>query len=170
MKTKLIPLFVSVFLTMILGSSCATRNYVADKGHYAIYTQKLGVNLKGSEDIELLKAMANWKGVPYKYGGNTKSGTDCSGFVSSLYKEVYGKQLHRSSKDMVKDVRFIPKKDLQAGDLLFFKINSNKITHVGIYIADNKFIHATTRNGVMVNDLDQKYYAESYYKSGRVRM
>jgi cell wall-associated NlpC family hydrolase len=158
-----------MLLSIILVCSCGTSKSFTKSDSYTAYSQKLGVKLNGTEDIELLKSMVEWKGVPYKYGGSSKKGTDCSGFVGSVYKEVYGKQLKRTSVDMVENVRFVSKKELKAGDILFFKINSRKISHVGIYIANNKFIHASTKNGVVVSDLSQDYYADSFYKGGRVR-
>jgi len=148
-------------------SSCGSAQ--KDKDFYAYYSKKLGINLTGKENKDLIKTVSEWKGTPYKYGGTTKSGTDCSGFVSSVYQEVYHKKLHRSSKDMYKyDVNKISKKNLKAGDLIFFKTSGKKVSHVGIYIADNKFIHAASK-GVMVNDLDDTYYKKTYYKSGRVK-
>jgi len=163
------------YLLMILSgsltlSSCGTSKQVSNGNFYSFYSQKLGVALKGNEDKELIKSIAEWKGTPYKYASNTKKGTDCSGFVSSIYNEVYGKKLQRSSYEMVKDVDFVSKKNLQAGDIVFFKINGRKISHVGIYIADNKFIHAETRTGVVVTDLDFTYYKKSFYKAGRVKL
>lgn len=169
MKTNSIIIFLLFATIIFMASSCSTSQHALKNESYTFYAQKLGVNLNGTEDQNLLKALVSWKGVPYKYGGSSKNGADCSGFVGSVYKEVYGKQLHRSSKDMVDDVRFVSKKDLKTGDLLFFKINGRKVSHVGIYIANMKFIHASTKNGVVVSDLDQKYYADSFYKGGRVR-
>lgn len=167
--TSTIQLILVIFSGLVI-SSCSNSHKLAGNDFYAVYSQKLGIKLEGKEDKSLIKSVAAWKGVPYKYGGQSKSGTDCSGFVASVYNEAYNKKLHRSSKDMVKDVRFVSKRNLETGDLVFFKINSRKITHVGIYIADNKFIHATTKRGVMVNDLDDNYYKEYFYKAGRVRM
>ncbi|MDF1549381.1 MAG: NlpC/P60 family protein [Bacteroidales bacterium] len=170
MKTNYTIQLLLIIISGIALSSCGRTHKIAEKDFYAIYSQKLGVKLEGKEDKTLIKSVAAWKGVPYKYGGQSKSGTDCSGFVGQVYNEAYNKKLHRSSKDMVKDVRFISKRKLETGDLVFFKIKSRKVSHVGIYIADNKFIHATTRRGVMVNDLDDSYYKEYFYKAGRVRM
>jgi len=169
MKAKSISFYMAAILLPILLVSCGTSQKANNKNFYAIYSKKLGVNLTGKEDKKLIKTMAEWKGTRYKYGGTTKSGTDCSGFVSSVYREVYGKKLHRSSKDMIKDVRKISKRKLETGDLIFFKTRGRKISHVGIYIADNKFIHAASK-GVVVNDLDQTYYKKAYYKSGKVKL
>jgi probable lipoprotein NlpC len=156
-------------LIIVLSSSCFSTNVTTKENPYAVYSQKLGVKLNGNEDLNLLESMISWKGTPYRYGGSSKKGTDCSGFVTSVYNEVYGKQLQRSSKDMVKDVKYVSKKEMKAGDILFFKINGKSISHVGIYIADNKFIHASTKSGVVVNDLSQEYYVKTFYKAGRVR-
>ncbi len=159
--------FALVLLFIVSVSSCGNKQ--SDKDFYTYYSKKLGVNLSGKENKKLIKTISEWKGTPYKYGGTSKSGTDCSGFVSSVYKTVYGKKLHRSSRDMYQyDVNKISKKNLKCGDLIFFKTSGKKVSHVGIYIADNKFIHAASK-GVVVNDLDESYYKKTYYKSGRVK-
>ncbi len=164
MKKKIVLLTATI---LILVSACGNKQ--GDKDFYAYYSKKLGINLTGKENKKLIKTVAEWKGTPYKYGGTKKAGTDCSGFVSSVYREVYGKKLHRTSRDMYKhDVSKISKNNLKCGDLVFFKTSGKKVSHVGIYIADNKFIHAASK-GVVVNDLNDSYYKKTYYKSGRVK-
>ncbi len=165
-KIKLIGLSVLLFSFL---ASCGTQK-AADKKFYSAYSSKLGIQLLGKEDKKLIKTMADWKGTPYKYAGTSKKGTDCSGFVSQVYLIAYGKKLHRSSRDMVKDVKFISKKNLKAGDLLFYKIKSRKISHVAMYVGDNKMIHATTKEGVKVDDINNKFYKKYFYKAGRVKM
>ena len=166
MKNSVLKSLSSLIILLMLISSCGINK--SSKNFYAVYSTKLGVKLDGKEDKKLIKSMAEWKGTPYKYGGTTRRGTDCSGFVGSVYREVYNKKLHRTSRDMIKDVRKIRKSKLETGDLIFFKTSGRKISHVGIYIADNKFIHAASK-GVVVNDLDQTYYKKAYYKSGKVK-
>ena len=166
MKKSVIKALSNIIILTLIFSSCGINK--ANKNFYTVYSKKLGVKLEGKEDKKLIKSMAEWKGTPYRYGGTTKRGTDCSGFVSTIYKEVYNKKLHRSSRDMIKDVRKIRKSRLETGDLIFFKTRGRKISHVGIYIADNKFIHAASK-GVVVNDLDQSYYKKTYYKAGKVK-
>lgn len=178
-------LFFLLFL-LVAGTSltsCKTTKQNAGNHHHSnnsnnsnntssnfnsTYSKELGVTLNGSEDKKLISCLAEWVGAPYKYGGNTKQGTDCSGMVFSVYKETYNIDMNRSSADQLKNVKEIDKKDLKAGDLVFFKISGDKISHVGIYLGENKFIHATTKKGVMVNDLDEEYYKKYYYTSGRV--
>ena len=140
-----------------------------DVDFYSLYSNKLNIALTGIEDKKLIEVVADWKGTAYLYGGNNKTGVDCSGFVGAVYQEVYNKKLHRRSRDMLLDVKIIKKSELHLGDLIFFKTGGKSyVSHVGIYIADNKFIHAASR-GVVVNDLNDTYYRKAYYKSGRVK-
>jgi len=176
-------LLLFVFSGILVFSSCKTTrhgghlshtehntNDNGNTGSLKEYAEKLGVKFNGREDIKLISCLAGWLNVPYKYGGNTKQGTDCSGMVCSVYKEIYNIDMYRSSADQLKNVTEIGKNQLKTGDLVFFKIGNNKVSHVGIYLGENKFIHATTQKGVIVNNLDEEYYKKYYYTSGRVIM
>ena len=103
-------------------------------------------------------------------GATLKKGCDCSGFVSQVYKAVYGKSLERNSAAIRdKNCSKIRRSQLRTGDLVFFKTGSSrKINHVGIYLKDNKFIHASSSKGVIVSSLEEKYYIRTYVCSGRV--
>lgn len=135
--------------------------------YYELASQKLGYRLEGNEDIKFLSNAIDWLGVPYRYGGCTKEGTDCSCFVITFYKEVYGIILPRKSEDMLAKSIVVERENLKTGDLLFFKIAGDKVSHVAIYISKGNFIHATTSKGVMINNLDENYYKKYYYKAGR---
>jgi len=141
----------------------------ADNDFYKKYSKILGVKLSGLEDKKFIEEVARWMGTPYAFGGETKKGTDCSGFVKTLYKEVYNLSLYRTAFDLVKNCESVKKKDLKTGDLIFFKINSDKISHVGIYLNDDKFIHASSAKGVIVSDLNEKYYKKYFYSAGRIK-
>jgi len=136
---------------------------------YTDLSNKLGVDLKGDEDIALITEIAKWLNTPYKYGGNDKAGVDCSGFTMTVYQNVYKIKLYRSSIDQLKNATFIDKADLKAGDLLFFITYGKNVSHVGIYISKNKFIHASSIKGVVINDLNDEYYKKTFYKAGRVK-
>lgn len=140
------------------------------KGFYDSYSKKLGVDFNGNEDKELIKEIETWIGTKYKYGGTSKSGTDCSGFVKTVYKKIYNIDLNRSARDLVKNTRLISKSQLKCGDLVFFKINKPQVSHVGIYLANNKFVHASSSRGVVVSDLTATYYTKHFYKGGRINM
>lgn len=123
----------------------------------------------GLENKELQTVVNKWLGTPYKMGGETRKGTDCSGFVRSVYKEVYDIELEHSSKLMSKNTRKVRKqRRLIEGDLVFFKIEGNRVSHVGIYLKDGLFVHASTQKGVIVTSLDEPYYKRTYYRGGRV--
>lgn len=115
---------------------------------------------------------AEWIGVPYRYGGNSKNGVDCSGLTCSIYKKVYHKTLRRNSEEQrTKDCKRIAKRKLQEGDLVFFHNGKKKreASHVGIYLKDKKFIHASTGQGVIVSSLEEPYYKKCWMEGGRVR-
>ncbi|MCX6230181.1 MAG: NlpC/P60 family protein [Bacteroidetes bacterium] len=131
------------------------------------YAQKLGYELAGNEDTKFLETVISWLGVPYKYGGCSKEGTDCSCFVNSFYKEMYGKTLARKSEDIMMQSIPVNKDALIQGDLVFFKITGEKVSHVGIYISKGHFIHATTSKGVMINNLEENYYKKYFFSAGR---
>jgi cell wall-associated NlpC family hydrolase len=87
---------------------------------YKEYSKKLGVELNGNEDKLLIAEIAGWLNVPYKYGGKSKEGTDCSGFTTAVYKNLYNIDLYRSSEDQMKNVDIVEKSSIKEGDLLFF--------------------------------------------------
>ncbi len=134
-----------------------------------IYSNMLGYNISYVGNPRIYQTVSGWMGVPYKYSGNTKKGVDCSGFVCELYKDCYNKPLEGSARDIFKTVDPIRRADLREGDLVFFKIRNNKISHIGVYLGENKFVHASSQKGVTVSDLDDPYYLKYYFKGGRVK-
>jgi len=133
------------------------------------YEAKWGVDLPDDADTNLIKEIDSWLGVPYKYGGKDKSGTDCSGMVFSIYNNVYGFSLNRSSYDIIQNVIKVPIEEAKFGDLVFFKIYKNRVSHVGIYLGDKKFIHASTQLGVRIDSLEMPYYRDRFYMAGRIQ-
>ena len=119
--------------------------------------------------VELYKAIDSWMGVPYKYGGVTMAGVDCSGLVVNVMREARGIQLRRSSVEMMEEIEPIEKEELQPGDLLFFKIGGMSGYHVGIYTGNGRFVHSSTSKGVIMSSLDEPYYIRHYFASGRIR-
>lgn len=110
----------------------------------------------------------DWVGTRYKYSGNSKKGIDCSGFVSEMYKNTYCIDLSGSSGSIFTQVKPVEKVELKEGDILFFKIRKKQISHVGVYLGNNKFAHASVHSGVIVSDLDEEYYKKYFYKGGRL--
>lgn len=121
------------------------------------------------DDGALFDALVPWMGVPYHYGGTTKKGVDCSAFVGAIYKTCYGVTLHRTANDIQKDVTFVERKNLKQGDILFFTNSNGKVSHVGIYLKDATFVHASTSSGVMLSRFDTGYWSKRLYRCGRVK-
>jgi lipoprotein Spr len=118
----------------------------------------------------LLVFMDQWYGAPYHYGGTGKDGIDCSAFACLLLASVYNmNQLPRISADQYQATRRISKKDLREGDLVFFHTlgKGHRVTHVGIYLYNNRFVHASVA-GVQISDLGEGYYLQHYVGAGRV--
>ncbi len=141
-----------------------------DKAIKEKYAQALGVDEKDINNLKLYYFIDEWMGVPYKYGGNDKNGIDCSGFTGLLYREVYNKNVSGPTSTLIDLTNIIDEKELKEGDMVFFHIEKKgKVSHVGVYLQNNKFVHATTKKGVMINDLNENYYKQHYFKSGRLK-
>jgi len=134
------------------------------------YENHWGVDLDTMENLELYQEINSWIGAPYRYSGEGMSGIDCSGFVSCIYRKVFEQPLAASSKDIFKEnVVPIKKSELKEGDLVFFKIRKKSVSHVGIYLGENLFVHASTKLGVVISSLTEAYYAKYFYKGGRIK-
>lgn len=115
--------------------------------------------------------VTTWLKTPYRYGGNTKNGTDCSNLTQKLYKEVFGLELPRVSWKQWSVTQRVPKNDLSTGDLVFFRSKSSPTGwHVGVYLTENYFVHASSKkNGVKISSLDESYYKKNYKGAGRIK-
>lgn len=134
------------------------------------YFAEQGLEMDSSIYPLLYDEAFDWIGVPYKYGKSGKTGTDCSSFVKSLYTASYGRPLQGTSRSLYDQITPAEsKKDLKEGDLVFFKIRGTRISHVGVYLRDGYFIHASTKRGVMVNNLSEKYYKAYYFAGGTLK-
>lgn len=136
------------------------------------YAVMLDATVEKLENTTLLQAIDHWWGTPYHLGGTTESGIDCSAFTQALMKTVYEISLLRTAHEQYANCDRISVADLQEGDLVFFHTGSKKrarISHVGLYIMNNKFVHASTSNGVMISDLNDSYWKQHFHGAGRVR-
>ncbi|MEW6468912.1 MAG: NlpC/P60 family protein [Bacteroidota bacterium] len=133
------------------------------------YSALLGVSPKDVENMKLYAFIDDWYGTPYKYSGKTKNGIDCSGFATVLMKEVYNKTATPPCSKMFEQCEVLGTKALEEGDLVFFKIEGNKVSHVGIYLMNNRFVHASTSKGVIISSLEENYYKKYFHKGGRLK-
>ncbi len=167
--------YLLVLLSAILLSSCGTLREAPSRPGTAqltseevkTYERRLGMPLTGKENPELIREVSAWMGTPYRYGGSTKTGADCSGFVWSVYRDVYGISIPRTTTGMISESQRVRQRRLREGDLVFFRTKGIKISHVGIYLGNGHFVHTSTSRGVIINELDEDYYARRFRRGGR---
>lgn len=116
---------------------------------------------------ELMLHSMDLVGTPYRWGGSSDSGFDCSGMVQYVYKNAIDVSLPRSSRDMAAASRTIRTQDLRTGDLVFFNTSGRGISHVGLYIGNGQFLHAPrSGSSVQTESLNTPYYAKRFVKAG----
>lgn len=159
---------VAIIITIIAMTSCSSSKKAATQQSYLGPTiEKVSKHSGSDKGKAIEKEAKKWLGTKYKFGGNTKKGVDCSGLVMEVYRATFGIKLPRNSAEQSRFCKEIKKKDLKKGDLVFFSINSSLVNHVGIYLEDGRFIHAS-RKGVVISNLNENYYKKHYQTAGRV--
>lgn len=132
------------------------------------FLSKKGINPFHIHHPELYVAAYTWLNTPYRYGGNSKNGIDCSRFAAMLQEEVFGIESNGvSSGDMFNMGYAVERNELKEGDLVFFRINAGRISHVGVYLQNGKFAHSSTSKGVIISDLSEPYWNKYFFKGAR---
>lgn len=175
MNMRMLRVFIFSIVVIFLAACHSAResgststSAEASKSVMSKYAAMMRVSEK-ELDRKLIYFVDAWYGAPYKYGGGGKAGIDCSHLVCRIYKDVYGKNVTGTASDLEKMSDDVKESKLKQGDMVFFKIESSKISHVGIYIANNHFVHASVKKGVIINNLEDKYYKKYFYKGGRIQ-
>jgi lipoprotein Spr len=133
------------------------------------YAIMLDANVEKLHNINLLKIIDEWWGTSYCMGGSTKNCIDCSALTQIIIQSIYSINLPRTAQEQYNYSKHIGMEDLDEGDLVFFNTGGSRdITHVGVYLLNNKFVHAATTGGVMVSDLNDSYWKVRYKGAGRV--
>lgn len=168
-----ISLLIIIILLVLAGCRSSGKVEKNDRSHadvpYIINEKKKGKD-KGCNDRLVAEALS-WMGTPYRYAGSEKGkGTDCSGMVLRVYEDVAGMKLPRNSRKQAEFCRRLKEKEVRPGDLVFFATgrDRNVISHVGIMIDEKKFVHASTRKGVIISDVTTDYYRRTFMMYGRV--
>lgn len=169
MRHALLHITALVCLLAVL-TSCHTAAPRLDYKALAQASIRMGVEIGPDDNHQLYLHAARWMGTPYRAGGDSQRGTDCSGLVSQLYKKVYHTRLSRNTDGQLKESRRISRRHLREGDLVFFtsRASRKRVAHVGIYLKDGKFIHASTRQGVIISSLNENYYKQYWLCGGRI--
>ncbi|HEX6191537.1 MAG TPA: NlpC/P60 family protein [Chitinophagaceae bacterium] len=131
------------------------------------YSVMLNTEVELLQNTTLLAKMDEWYGTRYRMGGTTKKGVDCSALVQAIFLGAYAVSLPRTAREQYQVSRRISRTELKEGDLLFFNTTGG-ISHVGIYLQNNKFIHASASKGVTISDLFDPYYVRRFVGAGRV--
>lgn len=131
------------------------------------YAIVLDATVETLKNLNLLTLIDEWWGTDYCMGGSTKNCVDCSAFTNIIMRSVYNVNLPRTAQEQFNLSRQIGMEDLNEGDLVFFHTGGREISHVGVYLQNNKFVHAATSEGVMVSDLNDSYWKGRYKGAGR---
>lgn len=173
---------IPLLLALLIGSGChSSRTTVrGSQGRQKEKTEKRPQSQAAAERIRVVDGSRNklveearrWIGTPYAYGGHQRGkGTDCSGLTMEIYQNVLGKKIPRNSAEQQKFCSPLKREKLQAGDLVFFtskRGGEGRVSHVGLYVDDGVFVHASTSRGVIASSLEEEYYRTHYHSAGRV--
>jgi len=154
-------------LPIMFFSACSSRKYTAKPGPTT--AAKAADAMSNLKSKQLYRFITDWTGVQYRLGGLDKRGIDCSGFALLLQKDIYGKELPRRSRDQADVIKEKSLNSLNEGDLLFFSFGGGAVDHVGIYLNNNFFVHASTTRGVIVDDLTIPAYQKAFVKAGTLK-
>ncbi|MES2702464.1 MAG: NlpC/P60 family protein [Bacteroidota bacterium] len=154
------------------AASSHTENNGRELGRTEVrkkYAEILGIKTKEIDNYPLYQFIDKWYGTNYRLGGHGKEGIDCSGFAQRLYGEVYGIDLLRTAMEQFSNCKRLKNtKDAEEGDLVFFHVRSKRITHVGVYLANDYFVHSSTSGGVIISHLAEDYWHKYFAGVGRV--
>ena len=154
---------ICLVLTLILAAACTSPPQENDIARQAEHGNDGNAQLAKA----LFAQYKSWQGVPYKLGGTSKNGIDCSAFVQKTFIEQFGLLLPRTTKEQAEFGSYVEATNLSTGDLVFFKTGF-KARHVGIYLEQGQFLHASTSNGVMLSSLKNSYWQKAYWQARTV--
>lgn len=149
----------AIFLLFSVLSACTGPGKVAQQDNRAGTTNTI--------ETALHAQLVQWRGTPYLLGGNSKRGIDCSGFVQNTFQQRFASALPRTTELQVREGKKISRSQLRSGDLVFFRTRRG-VRHVGIYLSDGQFIHASKSAGVTQSDMNNSYWAPRFWQARRL--
>lgn len=160
---------LAIMLLTIIASGCASTG----KNNSSKEATARHAKLRDNHVVttELKKQLKQWKGTPYRLGGDSLNGIDCSAFVQRTFNDKFDILLPRTTVAQTSQGVKIAKEHLKPGDLVFFKTSwrGGSGLHVGIYNGNDQFIHASTSRGVMTSSMNEKYWKQRFYQARRLQ-
>lgn len=158
----------SLFNTLLVTAGCLCLFACSSPAIKAVETDN-AIDLDNTQKVQqaLHSHYQNWRGTPYRMGGTSKSGIDCSGFVQLTFAQRLGLLVPRTTELLANTGTTVSSSDLRPGDLVFFK-TAFKTRHVGIYMGDQHFLHASTSRGVITSSLNNPYWQDAFWKAQRL--
>lgn len=159
----------SLFVFQACASVQSAPRYTHSGGDVSV-VRELEARQRGGT-TRLRKVVDSYIGVPYQWGGTTRKGMDCSAFTRAAFRETYGIELPRTSKQMYQLGSIVVRqKELRPGDLVFFKntYSGAGVSHVGVYLGSGQFAHASSSRGVIITPLNNPYFSKRYAGGRRV--
>ena len=166
------PIQILLLPVLVMGlSSCRTTTTKVDYRALVKASVKLEMDIGYKDNQLLYTEVSGWLGTPYRSGGSSKNGTDCSGLATQIYRKVYHIRLPRTSDAQYNNSNKVSKRDLREGDLVFFTSgrSGSKVAHSGIYLKNGKFVHAGSSRGVIISSLNEDYYRKHWKSGGRYK-
>ncbi len=160
-----------VVVLLLLLSGCAGGHVsqgVKYSGKNTKYYTPLPIPVHEEKLMGMLETISALLGTGYTYGGTSVAGFDCSGFVQYVYRSAFGASLPRTSRELSNWGRKVSRSGLRRGDLVFFRIKGSRIDHVGIYIDNDLFVHASSSRGVTIGNLNNRYYERHFARATRL--
>lgn len=158
---------VVLVLVVLMQSGCAPKVQVAYHPRQKPVAQQPRTAGDPGDILLLKRHYEKWRGTPYVDGGMSPAGIDCSGYTVRAFRDLFGLELPRTALEQADTGREVPRRALRSGDLVFFNTGRNK-KHVGIYLDDERFVHASLSRGVTLSSLDDPYWQERYWQSRRL--
>lgn len=167
---RLLLMAAMPFLALLVSGCHSSRSAVNRSTSAGVVREYATDESPDAMGRELVDAALKWLGTRYRYGGDSRNGTDCSGLVMRLYSDVCALKLPRTTLGQRDYCTGLKRKEARPGDLVFFgssKGNSS-VSHVGVYIGKGEMVHASSSRGVVVSDIDKGYWADRFKGAGRV--
>jgi len=160
---------IVIFICIILLTACSSApSYTVKKLPVKVTDRHIDLSNTYKTKQILNQQYKDWQHVPYRMGGMSKKGIDCSGLVYLTYQTKFGFEMPRTTEYQSKVGQAIAKDKLKAGDLVFFKTGVFT-RHVGMYVGKGKFIHVSSSKGVMMSNLNASYWKGTYWKARRLQ-